>query len=143
MTRNRPCPQSGDCSTEIIGIVVGYGELPGALRDAALAIVNQPEALDSVSSVSRRAEGLDDKLEEAAARHPGKAILLFVDLYGSSCALGGKKFCTGHPGTTVLCGVNLPMLVRFLCYRNRLCYTELVDFLRRTGREEIRPVDTP
>ena len=124
---------------DIIGIIVGYGELPAALRAAALSIVDQPDALEAVSSVSRRAEGLDEKIEEAAARHPDAAILIFADLFGSSCAIGSSDFRARHPGTVVLCGVNLAMLVRFLCYRRRLSYKELTEFLLQTGREEIRP----
>lgn len=124
---------------EVIGIIVGYGRLPAALRDAALSIVNEPGALEVVSSVSRAARGLGARLERIAARHPDSALLLFVDLYGSSCALGSIRFQTRHPGTAVLCGVNLPMLVRFLHYRDRLGYAELAEFLRRTGSEEVRP----
>ena len=139
MISSKPSATSDtDSSPAIIGVIVGYGSLPDSLRDAALAIVNQPEALESVSSVSRRAEGLDDKLENVATRHPGELLMLFTDLYGSSCSLGGLGFCARHPGTAVLCGVNLAMLVRFLYYRQRLGYRELADFLLRTGREEVR-----
>ena len=129
MTRNEPAP---------VGIVVGYGDLPAALRDAALSIVNDPDALEAVSSVSRRAEGLDARLDEAVARHAESPVLLFIDLFGSSCAHGGAGFRARHPGTAVLCGVNLPMLVRFLYYRRKLGYAELVEFLRRSGQEGIR-----
>jgi mannose/fructose-specific phosphotransferase system component IIA len=140
MTRNSPGSRpAGTDAAGVVGIIVGHGDLPAALRAAAISIVNEPDVLEAVSNVSRRAEGLDAKIDEAAARHPGKAVLLFVDLYGSSCAHGGIKFRARHPGTAVLCGVNLPMLVRFLHYRHRLGYDELVEFLRRTGSEEIRP----
>ncbi|MFO7675480.1 MAG: hypothetical protein R6X12_04090 [bacterium] len=138
MTRSDPAPDRPP-APEVVGIVVGHGGLPGALRAAAVSIVSDPGALEAVSNTSRQAEGLDDKLEAAAARHPGSTLLLFVDLYGSSCAHGGIKFRARHPGTAILCGVNLPMLVRFLHYRRRLGYDELVEFLRRTGSEEIRP----
>ncbi|MFO7637956.1 MAG: hypothetical protein R6X14_01425 [bacterium] len=144
MTPSSPNHQGPVCpQQEVVGVIVGYGDLPNALREAALSIINDPEALEAVSSVSRRAEGLDARLDAIVARSPGKAILLFADLYGSSCALSGIRFQDRHPGTAVLCGVNLPMLVRFLHYRRRLCYAELASFLRQTGSEEIRPAGKP
>ena len=123
---------------EIIGLIVGHGSLPAALRTAALSIVNTPDALIAVSNVSRSAEGLDEHLHAVVAEHQQSDILLFVDLFGSSCSHVSAGIERERPGISTICGVNLPMLVRFLYYRHRLEYSQLVDLMHRTGVEAIR-----
>jgi mannose/fructose-specific phosphotransferase system component IIA len=123
---------------EIIGLIVGHGSLPAALRTAALSIVNTPDALFAISNVSRSAAGLDERLRAAVAEHQENDILLFVDLFGSSCSHASAGIEREHPGISAICGVNLSMLVRFLYYRHRLDYSELVDLMHRTGVEAIR-----
>jgi len=41
-----------------------------------------------------------------------------------------------HPEIELVCGVSLPLLVRFLQHRQRMEYKDLVDVLRRTSQEQ-------
>jgi len=131
MTRNSPA--------ETVGIVVGHGSLPGALRDAALEIVGSNTGLEVVSNVNLESGRMDELLEQAVRDHPGSKMLVFVDLYGSSCSQASARLKRAHPGVAVICGVNLPMLVRFLYYRTKLDFARLVELMHQTGIEEIKP----
>ncbi len=71
-------------------------------------------------------------------RHPDGNVLVFVDMYGTSCGTSGARLEQRHSNVAVICGVNLPMLVRFFAYRTRKEFRELVTFLRDTGRAEVR-----
>ncbi len=123
----------------ILGIIVGSGDLPQALQKAAESIVGSSQGLVVASIEDFLATGLDSGLDRLVKEHSDKDILIFVDLYGSSCSHASARIKRAHPEIQSICGVNLPMLVRFLQHRNRLSFSELVDLMLRTGLEEIRP----
>jgi len=126
----------------VCGIIVGHGSLPGALRDAAVAIVGESECLAVVSNEDLPSGKMDGLLEQAVMDHPGCDILMFIDLFGSSCSHAGAKLMRSHPGVTAICGVNLPMLVRFLYYRGKMEFVELVKLMHETGIQEVKPGQT-
>ncbi len=124
----------------VLGILVGHGGLPQALLDAASEIVGTTDAIPVVSNKDIPAGEMESRLEQIVDDHPDRDVLVFVDFYGSSCSNVSARIKRRHPGRIeLICGINLPMLIRFLYYRGRLDLPRLAELMLKTGRDEIRP----
>jgi len=110
--------------------------LPEALRRAALSIVPDRDALHIVSNGDRSAAELDRILSRAVARFPGRSIIVFADMYGTSCGQASARLKRGRTRVRAVFGVSLPLLVRFLQYRRIMNSDELVRLMIRTARQQ-------
>ncbi|MFO7651993.1 MAG: PTS mannose transporter subunit IIAB [bacterium] len=113
------------------GIIVGHGDLPEALLGAAAAIVGRPEGITTLSNQGLSAAELEQRLDRLAEADPGAAVVVFVDMFGSSCSTVSLKVQRSRPNLAVVCGVNLPMLLRFISHRDRDDFPQLVQEIRR------------
>lgn len=129
MTRSRTEP--------VHGVLIGHGDVPRALVDAAASIVGDHTGLSVISNIEMSVAEMERRLDEELATHPS-GVILFVDMYGSSCFNVGSRGCRNRPNVEVICGVNLPMLIRFLSYRRRLSVNDLSELMHRTGQESVR-----
>ena len=69
----------------------------------------------------------------------GSGVLLLVDVYGSSPFHASMSLLDGNREAEVLCGVNLPMLLKLgTLDRTRLAPVAIAEILRDTGRRAIR-----
>ncbi len=123
-----------------IGIVIGHAGLPRALVKAALSIVPSKRALWVVSNGDRAQHEVDEELKRISARHPDAPLIIFADMYGTSCCRAGMRLKSIRPDARIVPGVNLPMLVRFLQYRTSRTLPQLVRLMQRTIREEARRI---
>jgi len=131
--------RSSTAHPPVLGILVGHGSLPGALLEAASSIVGTSDGVVAVPTRGLSAADMESRLSQVVGEHPECEILILVDLHGSSCSNVSAKIQHHHPANVrVVTGVNLPMLIRFLYYRQRLRLAELTELMRRTGQEEIR-----
>jgi mannose/fructose-specific phosphotransferase system component IIA len=113
------------------GIIVGPGDLPEALLGAAAAIVGRAEGITTLSNQGLSAAELEQRLDRLAEADPGAAVVVFVDMFGSSCSTVSLKVHRSRPNLAVVCGVNLPMLLRFISHRDRDDFPQLVQEIRR------------
>jgi len=137
MTRNdaaRPGP--------VHGIIVGHGDLPRALLDAAASIVGDPSGVTVISNKDSSAAQLVARLIQAVDECGGDNVIVFVDMFGSSCSTAGAMVRRDRSGVAVVCGVNLPMVIRFLTYRTKLGFDELVKMVEETGQSAVKPIQT-
>jgi mannose/fructose-specific phosphotransferase system component IIA len=134
MTRSR------GASGQVSAVVIGQGSLPVALLQAAQAIVPDTEGVVAISNLDCSTAELASKLEQAIDGLPDGDVIVFADMFGSSCANAGRDAKKHHPRIAVLCGTNLPMLVRFLYHRGRRSFAELVPFLVETGRSAVQSI---
>jgi PTS system mannose-specific IIA component len=123
----------------MIGLVVAtHGNLGEALLET-LAMIIGPADLARAVSLSRNhsPELLQDQLAAAiAAVNQGQGVLVAADMFGGTPA----NVCLTllEPGRVeLLTGVNLPMLIKFFAYRERLALLELADLLRGYARDGI------
>jgi len=123
----------------MIGLVVAtHGNLGEALLET-LAMIIGPADLARAVSLSRNhsPELLHEQLAAAiAAVSQGQGVLVAADMFGGTPA----NVCLTllEPGRVeLLTGVNLPMLVKFFTYRERLTLSELADLLQGYAREGI------
>lgn len=119
------------------GVVIGHGDLPRALAHAAGSIVGDPAGLAVVSNTGETPAGMEAHVQDEITAHPA-GVVVFVDMYGSSCSTAGARACRHRDNVEVVYGVNLPMLIRFLSYRHRLDTRELAELMRTTGCESVR-----
>jgi mannose/fructose-specific phosphotransferase system component IIA len=103
--------------------------------------VSDTEGVTALSNIDCPVDGLKAKLEQTIRELPEGDVVVFADIFGSSCANAGLEVSRGRSRVAVLSGVNLSMVVRFLCHRHRKSFDELIPFLVETGRTAVRSVE--
>jgi PTS system ascorbate-specific IIA component len=106
----------------MIGVlIIGHDELPASLVSAVAHVLGVRPPQFDVLSVGRDDDPLDvlPRARAAVARlDTGDGVLVFSDIYGATpCNLVGKLVEPGR--VEAVAGVNLPMLVRALTYRDK------------------------
>jgi PTS system mannose-specific IIA component len=104
----------------MIGIlIIAHAPLASALRDCALHVF--PDCASGVSAIDVPPhEAPEDTLESAAQaidRLGTSQVLLLSDVFGATPCNIAQKLTDGVQ-TRLLAGVNLPMLLRSVCYRH-------------------------
>ncbi len=99
------------------------GELPDACEALAMSQTDDPDAVET--QARRRLEFLDS----------GDGVLILTDMFGSTPANVAGRLARDRRHR-VIAGVNLPMLVRVLNYRD-LSLTELVNKALSGGHDGI------
>ena len=135
MTRSSP-----GTAGRVLGIIVGHGELPRALLDAATSIVGETDGITVISNKDYSAADLVARLTHAVDAAGSDSVIVFVDMFGSSCSTAGARVQRERPGVAVVCGVNLPMLIRFLTYRGKMGFEKLVRVVQEAGQSAVKPV---
>jgi mannose PTS system EIIA component len=123
------------------GIIVGHADLPRALLGAAASIVGDTQGITVISNSDCSAAELLARLIQAVDECGTDNVIVFVDMFGSSCSTAGARLRRDRSGVAVICGVNLPMLIRFLSYRGKLPFDELVKLMEETGQSAVKPVN--
>ena len=123
----------------MIGLVVAtHGNLGEALLQTVAMIIGPADLARAVSlSRNHSPEVLHDQLAAAvAAVNQNQGVLVAVDMFGGTPANVGMTLL--EPGRVeLLTGVNLPMLIKFFAYRERLALPELADLLQGYARDGI------
>lgn len=101
-------------SEVLVGIVVGHGNVAGALVEAAESISGVRGALVSVSNSDCDRDTLSARVSDAVH---GRAAVVFVDMAAGSCLLAVLRNLREMPDVEVVTGVNLAMLLDFLFHR--------------------------
>lgn len=122
----------------IKGLLIGHGKFPETILDVVCSIIGEITDFVTVSYEVTSSEELEQKIKQALAKLGDGEKIIFVDLYGSSGANICNRLLADIPATAIICGVNLPMLIKFFRYRNQLNLKELVELVKKTGQEEIK-----
>ncbi|HVE48078.1 MAG TPA: PTS fructose transporter subunit IIA [Casimicrobiaceae bacterium] len=106
----------------MIGVlIIGHDTLPESLAQAATHVLGARPAQFDVLPVTCNDDPLDvlPRAQAALAKiDTGEGVLILSDIYGATpCNLVGKLIDPGR--VEAVAGVNLPMLVRALTYRNK------------------------
>jgi mannose/fructose-specific phosphotransferase system component IIA len=125
----------------VYAVIIGQGDLPRALLESARAIVPDTEGVTALSNLECPVSSLKARLEQEISGFPEGDVVVFADMFGSSCANAGLEVKRGHSRVAVLSGVNLSMVVRFLYHRHKKPFAELIPFLVETGRTAVQVVE--
>ncbi len=122
-------------------VIIGQGDLPRAMLEAARAIVPNADGVSALSNLDCPIGELQGRLEQAINSLPEGDVVVFADMFGSSCANAGLGVKRSHSRVAVLSGVNLSMVVRFLYHRHKKPFAELLPFLVETGRTAVQVIE--
>jgi mannose PTS system EIIA component len=122
-------------------VVVTHDQAAVALVAAAFAIVGELPGVTAVcvgvgESFAKIVEKISRACEEV---DQGGGVLLLVDVHGSSPFHAAMSMLDGTRPAEVLCGVNLPMLIKMATIdRRNVPPPMLAEELREAGRRSIR-----
>jgi len=126
----------------LIGVVVvTHGSSGACLLEAAGSIVGPLPATVAVCVTMK--EPFDEvvqRVEEACDQvDGGTGIVILVDIHGSSPFQACMAMLDGTRAMEIVCGVNLPMLIKLATVdRRELRPAEMAELLREVGRRSIR-----
>lgn len=113
------------------GLIIAHSSLAAGLASAVRQIAGVSEdALQTVSNEGRGPDGLLAAVRDAVGDAP---VILFTDMPSGSCAFAARKISIDRPGTGIVYGVNLPILLDFVFHRD-LPLATLVGRLVEKGR---------
>lgn len=126
----------------IAGILIGHGEFPFALNKTIQNFIGEQDYFQVISNEGCSSNELKNRLASAIQSYPNKDIIIFVDLFGGSCANVSKELFKNPPEKNIgiICGVNPAMLIKYFQYREQKNFTELIQLLELTGKNEIRVI---
>lgn len=128
--------------SSIAGILIGHGQIPQALNKAIQNLIGTPDDFQIVSNENCSASELRNHLEKAIKNLGTQDTIIFVDLYGGSCANISKQILKDERPTNIgiICGVNLGILIKYFQHRDKLNFQDLIKLLEETGKNEIKVV---
>jgi PTS system mannose-specific IIA component len=123
-------------------IVITHGHLGRQLVKVAEDILGEQKEIwalslqeeDGLETLSQRIENI---LRKGCGQSEGKIIL--VDMFGGTPANASLKFVNDEK-VEIISGVNLPMLIAGINYRQSLPLKELALLIRQKGEESILDV---
>jgi len=124
-------------------LILTHGELCFGLKETLEGIMGKQEGLSVLSNAGLGKEELISALQKKInQKNFDEGMVIFVDMFGTSCWQTAKKVAVGMPGgrpkIAVITGVNLPMLVKFFSLRSTLPLGQLVPLVKQEGEKGIR-----
>jgi mannose PTS system EIIA component len=122
-------------------VVVTHGGAADCLLDAVAGILGPlPAAVPISISMDETFDGTLERVGRACDQvDAGAGVVLLVDLQGSSPYQACMAMLDGSRAAEVVCGVNLPMLLKLATIdRREPRPAELAQLLREVGRRSIR-----
>ena len=120
-------------------VIAGHGNFPSQIKSTAEKSLGKQEYVQAISI--KFGEGQEDlvrKLDTVLDMATNDEVIVLTDLFGSSFCTGCICLAKSKGHVAVVTGVNLPMLLKVLTYRNRVGLTELVSLACEGGKEGIR-----
>lgn len=122
----------------IRALIVAHGDLAGALLAAVEKLAGPQEGVRTLSNEGCDMESLRARIQEASDTLGPGPLVVFVDLFGGSCANASRALIHDRPEWRLVTGVNVPMLVNFFQNRGRLPLDEALDLLVSRGRDGVK-----
>lgn len=124
-------------------IVVGHGQFAQGLLSALEQIVGPVECLDAFSTQGKARAEIESLVRDARRRLGDMPLLVFTDLQGGCSTTVCGSLLRSEPDVGIICGVNLPLLVRYVQYREKTSLPELYRRLVEAGVEGIKGLKQP
>jgi mannose/fructose-specific phosphotransferase system component IIA len=121
----------------IRGIIVGHGDFAATMLKTAEQIVGRQDHVEVVSNAALSCNLLNEKLEKILGYTDLHETLVFVDLPGGSCTISCYNLLKSRQDLSVICGINLPVLIEFFMLRDKYPVEQLAPILVKKGKESI------
>jgi len=123
---------------QVRGVVLAHGDMAVGLVDAVQSIAGiEDGVLVAITNRGMSPQSLADQVRGAVGSGPA---IVFTDLPSGSCGFAARLLCRNETGLTVICGVNLPMLLDFVMHRE-MPREELVERIVAKARASIHAVN--
>ncbi len=120
-------------------IILTHGDLCFGLKNTLEGMMGKQDGFLVISNLGMGKDQLCSKLKKAISEERFKeGVVIFVDLFGSSCWQISKDVASQNKNVAVVTGVNLPMLVKFFGKREALPFEKLVSLVKEEGEKGIR-----
>jgi mannose/fructose-specific phosphotransferase system component IIA len=121
-------------------LLVTHGDLGDELLNTAELVVGPQDGARVLSNRELSSESLADAIRTELAAYGSDQAVIFVDVAGGSCLCACRITEEQRDRFRVISGVNLPMVLEFFHYRNRLPFKELVDRVAARGKAGIQVI---
>src|SRR3954447_16223477 len=117
----------GDCGEDLLEAA---GEIVGPVPSSTAVSVPMSERFETiVARVARACDEVDR----------GAGVLILADVHGSSPFRACLAMLDGTRAVEIVCGVNLPMLIKLAtCDRGGLRPAEVAELVKEVGKRSIR-----
>lgn len=120
-------------------VILTHGDLCFGLKNTLEEMMGKQEGIFVVSNSGVGKDQVVSNLNKAVTDEVcNEGVVIFVDLFGSSCWQISKVIASQDKNVAVVCGVNLPMLVKFFSKRKTLPFEKLVSLVKKEGEKGIR-----
>ena len=113
------------------GLIIAHASLAAGFAAAVRQIAGVSD--DVIQAISNDGLGPAELLQKIKAAAGDSPVIIFTDLPSGSCAFTARKVSADRPGTGIICGVNLPVLLDFVFHRE-LPLQPLVERLLDKGK---------
>jgi PTS system N-acetylgalactosamine-specific IIA component len=127
----------------VCAILIGHGQFAQGLLNALEQILGPVERLEAASTQGRSRTEIEALIRETRQKSGGQPLLVFTDLQGSCSTTVCGRLLRAEKDVGIICGVNLPMLVKYVQYREQYGLPELYNRLLAAGPEGIKGLKQP
>jgi len=135
---NRTTPIS---RKKVYGIIFAHADLPKAFQKTLKTFFGKLPNFAFITNSGLSAETLVRRLEKRLLRLGRRSVFLFVDMTGSSCWHICYPLKKKFKNIEIIAGFNLPMLVKFIQYREKVEPAELLSLIIAAGKETIKKME--
>lgn len=121
----------------IRGIIIGHGDFAESMLKTAEQIVGKQRLVEVVSNAGLSCSLLNNKLKHVIGQKRKREAIVFVDLPGGSCTISCFNLLKDEKNLSIICGINLPILIEFFMLRDKYSAQELVPILVKKGKDNI------
>jgi mannose/fructose/sorbose-specific phosphotransferase system IIA component len=119
-------------------IIVGHGNFASELVSISQTILGKQKYLEIVSIKAGEGEhALHSRLTELMDTMEIDDVMILSDIFGGSISNMCLYFAKRKGHVAVVTGVNLPMVLKVLTYRDRVNLKELVSLACKGGKDGI------
>jgi len=118
--------------------IITHGNLAHCLKGIAEKLVAPSVEVKSYSNLELSLEEIEKQIREDIEKQKPEKIIIFVDLAGgSSCWFLAHRLKKGNEDVTVVAGVNVPLIVSYQMYIERLEWKDLIEKIVEDGKKGI------
>jgi len=107
--------------------IITHGALACSIRKAAEHLTSPPSDVYCYSNQETVLEEIEASILKLTAEKKPEKSVIFVDLFGGSCWIAANRIKHLNENTTVISGVNIPMLVSYFINYQRLDWDALME----------------
>jgi len=125
-------------------LLLSHGPLAQGLFDSLGMFWSDLEQVKALSlDANERPEIFYQRIEGAAKDFRSEDVLILTDIPGGSPCNQALIYCSNHPQTRVVSGLNLMMALDACVHRANMTLSELAEYCMNSGMASIQNVQMP